>query len=187
MIELIKGEVVVNYNTIFIDEPISNKTEDEKFLEYEINLIEQTLGIAFEGNSIEEKEVFYLQHKDTLNSAKDKILDQIFIAQTAKVIQFGNGTNEKVRVVAESIEQAKAFYKLNTSLTHTCMEALQAMEQNTEVEFMLYRIADVPVGERHIFKKSTIKEDYLEVPLVYAVEYALQKGMKLPCILQSFK
>lgn len=177
----------MNYNTLFIDESISNKTEDEKFLDYEINLIEQTLGIVFEGNSIEEKELFYLQHKDTLNSAKETILDQILIAQTAKVIQFRNGTNEKVWVVAKSIEQATAFYKLNTSLTDTCMEARQAMELNTEVEFMLYRIEDVPAGERHIFKKSILNEGYLEVPLVYAVEYALQKGMKLPSILQTFK
>lgn len=177
----------MNYNTLFIDESISNKTEDEKFLEYEINLIEQTLGIAFEGNSIEEKEVFYLQHKDTLSSAKNKILEQIFIAQTAKVIQFENDKNETIRVVAESIEQALDFYKMTASLTDNCMKVIHAKELNTEVEFMMYSREKIPADDLHIFKASQVNEVYIEKPLVYAVEYEVQNGMKLPCILQSFK
>lgn len=197
LIELIKEEIDLNYNTWIFG--ISGKgsafnimtmkeTQDrEKFLNQELKMIGQTLGIDFNGNSIDEKEAFYLQHKDALNAATNKILDQIYIAQTAKVIQFGNGSTETDWVVAESIEQAIDFYKLTTSITDEGMKAIQAKELNTEVEFKLLSKDEIPAGEQQIFKKSKTNEDLFEVPLVYAVEYALQKGMKLPCIIQSFE
>lgn len=48
---------------------------------------------------------------------------------------------------------------------------------------MLYKEDEVPVADQAIFKKSVVCEGYLEVPFVYALE----SGMTLPDIIQSFE
>lgn len=159
----------------------------EQFLDFEIKLAGQLLGVEFRGSTLDDKVNFYNQFKEDLRIATDKMLTEMYTAYNAKVIRFGDGISETDWVVAESIEQAFKYYKDTTMRSDIDMSGLESEEISTQIDFMLFEAKEVPTEDRGIFKESTQCEGYLEVPFVYAIDYALQNGMKLPSIIQSFE
>ena len=156
----------------------------EQFLNYKIKLINEVLGIDFVGETLYEKEVFYEKYKEQINQSIEKLLNEMHTAFTAKVIRFGNGSYETDWVVAETKEQAIEYYEMNSMRS---IEDIEIHEVNTELEFILFEQVRVPEYDWSIFKKSEKYDGFLEVPFVYAIDYALQDGMKLPNIIQSFE
>lgn len=158
----------------------------EQFLNYKINLASKMLNVNFDGSTLEEKENFYQNIKEPLRIAVEQMFTEMHIAQSAKVIRFGDGSTETDWVVAESKEEAVQYYEEVLKGTNT-LEDLEIYEVDNQLEYMLYKEDEVPVADQAIFKKSEVCEGYLEVPFVYAISYALENGMTLPDIIQSFE
>ncbi|MEX3625345.1 hypothetical protein [Viridibacillus arvi] len=162
---------------------------NEQFLDFEIKLVSQMLGVEFQGSTLQEKVDFYTKHKDHLGNTKERMFMEMYTAHNAKVFRFGDGINETDWVVAESKENAIEHYGKNVKdLTNEIdINDYEIKEIDTQVDFMLFETEEVPVSDRMIFKCSEKNEGHLEVLFIYAIDYALQNGMKLPFIIQSFE
>ncbi|ACA42238.1 hypothetical protein [Lysinibacillus sphaericus] len=158
----------------------------EQFLNYQINLANKMLGVTFNGTTLQEKECFFQQYNEPLRNAVAQMFSQMHVARTAIVIRFGDGCTETDWVVAESKEQAVQFYMEVMKGTDIELEDLEISDIDIQLEYMLYKEDEVPVADQVIFNKSKTN-GYLEVPFVYAISYALENGMKLPDIIQSFE
>ncbi len=159
----------------------------EQFLNFQLKLIGQMLGYVFKGVTLHEKEAFYDQHKQQLQEATNTMFTEMHAARTATVILFGDGKTESDWVVAESKEQAFEYYQKVAMMTDVDIERTEYKVLDTTTDFMLYAIDEIPLVEQKIFKESEHYKGHLEVPFVYAISYALQNGMKLPDIIQSFE
>lgn len=99
----------------------------ETFLDNRVRMIEQVLGNKFTGTSTKEKEDFYKQHEQNLNTATNKILTAMYNVHTGKVKVFQ--VNHFDWVAAESMEEAIAFYLKTTGLN-----ADEALEDPVEIK-----------------------------------------------------